>query len=80
MASTTSGANAASTVSGSAVYTGFGGGGAAATTTGSGNSGATATSSSSSSDAARNIVLNFGQIYGLGVVAASIFAGFAFLL
>lgn len=77
MSSTTAAGHAASTVSGSAVYTGFGGGGAAATTTGS-SSGAQSTSSSS--DAARNIVLNFGQIYGLGVVATGIFAGFAFLL
>ena len=78
MSSTSSAGNAASTVSGSAVYTGFGGG--AATTTGGGSSGATATGSSSSSDAARNIVLNFGQLYGLGVVATGIFAGFAILL
>jgi hypothetical protein len=82
MSSTSSAANAASTVSGSAVYTGFGGsGGAAATTTGSsGGASSTSGSNSSSSDAARNIVLNFGQLYGLGVVATSIFAGFAFLL
>lgn len=82
MLSTKSAGNAASTVSGSAVYTGFGGsGGAAATTTGSSSTTASASNTStSSSDAARNIVLNFGQLYGLGVVAASIFAGFAFLL
>jgi hypothetical protein len=85
MSSTTSTAgNAVSTgADGSAVYSGFGG--AAATTTGGGgggggSSGATATGSSSSSDAARNFVLNFGQLYGLGVVATGIFAGFAFLL
>jgi len=79
MSSTRSGGNAAATVSGSAVYTGFGGNGAAATTTG-GSGGSTATGSSSSSDAARNFVLNFGQLYGLGVVATGIFAGFAFML
>jgi hypothetical protein len=52
------------------VYTGFGGG-AAATTTAAGSSG---------SSAATRIIVNMGQLYGLGVLVAGIFAGFTLLL
>jgi len=72
MSSTSSvGATAVSTASGgSAVYTGFGG--AAATTTASGGGGG-------SESAATTILLDLGQVYGLGVIAAGIFAGFSLL-
>lgn len=75
-ATTTNGAAAASTASdGSVVYTGFGGGSAATTTTA-----AAASSSGSGSSAATRVIVNIGQVYGLGVVAAGIFAGFAFMI
>ncbi|KAJ9638457.1 hypothetical protein H2204_004227 [Knufia peltigerae] len=67
--STTNGA-AASTASDGVVYTGFGGGSAAATT---------AAGGSGSSGAAR-IIANMGQLYGLGVLVASVSAGFALML
>lgn len=54
------------------VYTGFGGSGAAETTA--------ASSSSTPESAAARLVLNAGEMYGLGVVAAGIFTGFAFFL
>lgn len=63
---------AASTASnGQVVYTGFGGGAAATTT-------AATSHKSGSSGAARMIGL--GEVYGLGMVAAGIFAGFTLLL
>jgi len=62
------GTGAVSTGAGGTVYSGFGGAAATATAGGSGGkSGATA-------------VLNIGQAYGIFVVAAGAFAGFAFLL
>ncbi|KIX01709.1 uncharacterized protein Z518_09435 [Rhinocladiella mackenziei CBS 650.93] len=68
--STTAGA-AASTASDGVIYTGFGDGAAAT---------ASASSDGSGSSAATRIIVNIGQIYGLGVVAAGIFAGFSFML
>lgn len=53
------------------VYTGFGGSNAAETT---------AASSSNTDSAAARLVLNVGEMYGLGIVAAGIFTGFAFFL
>jgi len=70
--STTEGA-AASTASDGVIYTGFGGGSSATTT-------AAAQSGSSGSSAATRIIINIGQMYGLGLVAAGIFAGFTFML
>ena len=58
----------ASTASDGAVYTGFG------------NSDASATGSSSSDNASSRLVLNTGELYGLGLVAAGIFFGFTTLL
>ncbi|KIW56793.1 hypothetical protein PV05_05422 [Exophiala xenobiotica] len=67
---TTAGAAASTASDGSVVYTGFGGG-AAATTTAAGSSG---------SSAATRIIVNVGQLYGLGVLVAGIFAGFTLML
>ncbi|KIW83419.1 hypothetical protein Z517_02664 [Fonsecaea pedrosoi CBS 271.37] len=65
---------AASTASDGVVYTGFGGGSSATTTAASdGNSG-------SGSSAASRLVVDIGQVYGLGVVAAGIFVGFSCML
>ncbi|EXJ88317.1 hypothetical protein A1O1_05247 [Capronia coronata CBS 617.96] len=66
--STTAGA-AASTASDGVIYTGFGGGSAATTA-----------ASSSGSSAASRVVVDIGQIYGLGLLVAGIFAGFSFML
>jgi len=70
-----------------AVYSGFG---SAASSTGSSDSASSSSSSSSSQDmgspssssssGAGHVIVNLGQIYGLGVVAAGIFTGFAVLL
>jgi len=71
--STTAGI-AASTASDGVIYTGFGGGSAATTTAASsGNSG-------SGSSAASRLVINAGEMYGLGLVATGIFLGFSFML
>lgn len=70
-ATSTGGGAAASTASDGAVYTGFGG--SAATTT-------AASDSSSAGTNAAAVLLNVGQLYGLGVVAASLFLGFSFLI
>ncbi|EXJ87119.1 hypothetical protein A1O3_04077 [Capronia epimyces CBS 606.96] len=67
--STTAGA-AASTASDGVIYTGFGGGAAATT----------AASAGSGSSAATRVFLDVGQIYGLGLLCAGIFAGFTFML
>ena len=67
-------ATAASTASDGVVYSGFGGGSAATTTAASGGK------SGSGSSAASRIVVNVGQIYGLGFVAACVFLGFIFML
>lgn len=70
MSATTTGGAAASTASDGVIYTGFGTG-----------SGATATAASGSTEnAAARLIVNFGQIYGLAVVAAGIFAGFTVML
>lgn len=69
-ATSTSGASAASTQSDGAVYTGFGGSTATAS----------ASSGSSGTSAASRAILTMGQIYGLGVIAAGVFTGFALLL
>lgn len=58
----------ASTASDGAVYTGFG------------DSGSAATDSASSDNASVRLVLNMGELYGLGLVAAGIFFGFTTLL
>jgi hypothetical protein len=71
-ATATDGGAAASTASDGAVYTGFGGS-AATTTAASGSSG-------SAGKNAASMLLNVGQLYGLGVVAASFFVGFSILL
>ncbi|KIW20120.1 hypothetical protein PV08_00695 [Exophiala spinifera] len=68
--STTNGAAASTASDGGVVYTGFGGASAAATTAG-GDSG---------SSAATRVIVNMGQLYGLGVLVAGIFAGFALML
>lgn len=65
---TTNGA-AASTASDGVIYTGFGGAAAAATTAAGG-----------SGSAASRIIVNVGQVYGLGLLATGIFAAFSFLL
>ena len=73
---TQTGDSAASTVSGTAVYTGFGG----AASTGSAGSGSSSSSGSTGSSNAAVTLLNIGQVYGLGVVATGLFAGFSLLL
>jgi hypothetical protein len=70
--STAPGAAASTASDGGVVYTGFGSGSAAATSTAAG--------SSSGSSAATRLVINVGQMYGLGAVAAGIFFGFSFML
>lgn len=65
---------AASTASDGAVYTGFGGSDATETAA------AAEEDSSSAGTNAAAVLLNIGQLYGLGVVAAGIFAGFSILL
>ena len=57
--------------SGGQVYSGFGG---------SGGAGASATGSSDTKSSAPAVVINIGQVYGLGIVAASLLAGFTILL
>lgn len=74
MSATTTGGAAASTASDGVIYTGFGTGSSASATTGSGSSG------SSESSAAARLIVNFGQLYGLAVVAAGIFAAFTIVL
>lgn len=64
MSATATGDAAAS--SGSMVFTGYGG--AAATQTAAGKSGAA------------SLVLGVGKVYGVGIVATGLFAGFACLL
>lgn len=58
----------ASTASDGAVYTGFG------------NSDSSATGSSSSDNASARLILNMGEMYGLGLVATGVFFGFTTLL
>lgn len=69
MSATTTGGAAASTASDGVIYTGFGT-----------DSGATATAASDSANAAARLIVNFGELYGLAVVAAGIFAGFTIML
>jgi len=71
-ATSTTRGTAASTASDGVVYTGFGG--AAATTT-AGNSG-----SGSNSSAATRVIIDLGQMYGLGAVVIGIFVGFFVML
>jgi len=81
--STATGTASGSSETGTAVYTGFGSSpssSGSASASGSGSSSSTATSASDSSSGAARVIVNLGQIYGLGVVAAGIFAGFAILL
>ncbi|KEF60054.1 uncharacterized protein A1O9_04904 [Exophiala aquamarina CBS 119918] len=73
MSATTTGGAAASTASDGVIYTGFGTESGASATAGSGSSG-------SSNSAAARLVVNFGQIYGLAVVATGTFAGFTLML
>jgi poly-gamma-glutamate capsule biosynthesis protein CapA/YwtB (metallophosphatase superfamily) len=70
-ATSTKAGAAASTASDGVIYTGFGGGAAATTTAAAGGSG---------SSAAAKLAVNVGQIYGLGLLSACIFAGFSFML
>lgn len=58
----------ASTASDGAVYTGFG------------NSDSSATGSASSDNASVRLVLNTGELYGLGLIATGVFFGFTTLL
>lgn len=77
---TATGTESDSSGTGTAVYTGFG---SSASSTGSSDSSSSSSSSDSNSDSssgAGRVMVNLGQIYGLGVVAAGIFAGFAVLL
>lgn len=77
---TSAATGAASSGSGSAtsIYSGFG---SASSSTGSASSGnGNSNSGSTHSSSAASVVVNFGQIYGLGVVAAGIITGFAVLL
>ncbi|KAI1627573.1 hypothetical protein EDD37DRAFT_622658 [Exophiala viscosa] len=69
--STSNGAAASTASGGGVVYSGFGG--SAATTTAAGES-------SGSRSSATRIIVNMGQVYGLGVLVASIFAGFTLML
>jgi len=63
--------------SGTAVYTGFG---SAATSAGaSQSSDSSSSSNNNNSKSGATMVVDMGRIYGLGVVAAGIFAGFALL-
>lgn len=66
------GTGASSTGDSTSVYSGFG---SSASSTGAAEGGNT-----KSSSAASRVIVNFGQMYGLGVVAAGIFTGFAVLL
>lgn len=73
MPATSTGASAASTASDGVVYTGFGQGSAATTTAASSNDG-------SGSSAATRLVINMGEMYGLGLIATGIFFGFSIML
>lgn len=68
MSATATDGGAVSTGTGGTVYSGFAG------------STATATAGSTGKNAATRVALNFGQIYGLGVIAVSVFASFTFIL
>ncbi|KAJ9651928.1 hypothetical protein H2198_008824 [Neophaeococcomyces mojaviensis] len=70
---TATGSGSESSGTGTAVYSGFGS--AASSTSGSQSS----DSSTSGSKSGAAMVVDMGRIYGLGVVAAGIFAGFALL-
>jgi hypothetical protein len=70
-ATSSDGGAAASTASDGAVYTGFGG--SAATTAASSDNGNVGISAAA-------VLLNIGQLYGLGVIAAGILVGFSILL
>lgn len=72
-ATSTNGGAAASTASDGAVYTGFGG--SAATTDAPSDEEDTSTGTNAAA-----VLLNVGQLYGLGVVVAGMFAGFSLLL
>jgi len=72
MSATKTGGAAASTAAGTQVYTGFGS--SAATNTASGSS-----SGSSGSNGAP-MLLNLGQLYGLGVIATGLLTAFTILL
>ena len=79
--STAKASGSGSSGSSTAVYSGFG---TAATTTGSSQSSTTSSSSSSSSNSSMSksgaaMMVDLGRVYGLGAVAAGIFAGFALL-
>jgi hypothetical protein len=67
-ATATSDGSSASTASDGAVYTGFGG------------SASAETGSPSSDNGAGRLILNAGELYGLGLVAAGIFIGFTTFL
>lgn len=68
MSRTATGGSAATATSGSPVYTGYGG------------SAATSTSSSSSGASRVATAIQIGQGYGLVIVGAGLFGGFALLL
>jgi hypothetical protein len=71
MTATATGEGAASTASDGAVYTGFGGGSSEPTDS---------PSSDDNSNGSARLVLNFGELYGLGVVATGVFVGFTTFL
>lgn len=70
--STATGSGASNTADSTSIYSGFG---SSASSTGSASSGGNTAHSG-----AGRIALNFGQVYGLGVVTVGIFTGFAMLL
>lgn len=76
---TATGTGAGSSGGSTAVYSGFG---SSASSTGGAEAGTSSSSSNSNSNksSASRVIVNLGQVYGLGVVATGIFAGFALLL
>lgn len=75
---TATGTGAGSSGDSTAVYSGFG---SSASSTGAAEGGnSNSNSNSNTKSGASRVIVNFGQMYGLGVVAAGIFAGFAMLL
>lgn len=68
MSATATGEGSVSTASDGAVFTGFGGDASASTDL------------PSSDNGSARLVLNFGELYGLGMVAAGVFVGFTTLL
>jgi len=78
MAATAAGTDTSGSAATGTVYNGFGSGGAGVTTTAAG--GASTSSTSSPAKSGAQAALTIGRSYGVMVIAAGLFAGFALVI